>query len=54
METAGGDQSRRYALSYEAFNHAGCDVTQLSLFPRFSGEPEERLCGSDDVGSFLT
>jgi peptidase E len=49
VETAGGDQSRRYALSYEAFNFAGCDVTQLSLFPQPSANPEERLCGSDLV-----
>jgi peptidase E len=49
VETAGGDQSRRYALSYEAFNYAGCDVTQLSLFPQPSANAEERLCGSDLV-----
>jgi peptidase E len=49
VETASGDQSRRYALSYEAFNAAGCDVTQLSLFPQPSADPEERLCASDLV-----
>ena len=27
--TASGDPADYYALSYEAFNAAGCDVTQL-------------------------
>jgi peptidase E len=49
METADGDSSRRYAMSYEAFNFAGCDVTELKLFPQPSADPEERLCGSDLV-----
>jgi peptidase E len=49
MDTAGGDEDRRYAMSYEAFNHAGCDVTELRLFPQPSADPEERLCGSDLV-----
>ena len=49
METAEGDSSRRYAMSYEAFNHAGCDVTELKLFLQPSADPEERLCGSDLV-----
>lgn len=49
VETASGDSSRIYALSYEAFNDAGCDVTQLSLFPQPSANPHERLCGSDLV-----
>lgn len=49
METADGDSSRRYAMSYEAFNFAGCDVTELRLFPQPSADPEERLCGSDLV-----
>src|ERR1039458_6411872 len=49
MDTAGGDEDRRYAVAYEAFNHAGCDVTELRLFPQPSADPEERLCGSDLV-----
>ena len=49
MDTAGGDEDRRYAVAYEAFNHAGCDVTELRLFPQPSADPEERLCGSDFV-----
>jgi peptidase E len=49
LETASGDDSLWYALSYEAFNAAGCDVTQLRLFPQPSADPEERLCGSDFV-----
>lgn len=47
--TATGDDNMYYALSYEAFNAAGCDVTQLRLFPQPSADPEERLCGSDFV-----
>jgi len=38
-----------YAMSYEAFNAAGCDVTELKLFTQPSADPEERLCGSDLV-----
>jgi peptidase E len=38
-----------YAMSYEAFNAAGCDVTELKLFTQPSVDPEERLCGSDLV-----
>jgi peptidase E len=49
LDTAGGDQHRLYALAYEAFNVAGCDVTQLRLFPQPSANAEERLCGSDLV-----
>jgi peptidase E len=47
--TAGGDSAGWYAVSYEAFNAAGCDVTELKLFPQPSAFPEERLCGSDLV-----
>ncbi|MGC2190795.1 MAG: peptidase E [Candidatus Dormiibacterota bacterium] len=49
VNTADGDGDMYYALSYEAFNAAGCDVTQLRLFPQPSANPEERLCGSDFV-----
>jgi peptidase E len=47
--TAGGDDARSYAMQYEAFNAAGCDVTELKLFPQPSGDPAERLGGSDLV-----
>jgi peptidase E len=47
--SAGGDPADLYAMSYEAFNAAGCDVTELKLFPQPSAVPEERLCGSDLV-----
>ena len=47
--SAGGDPGDHYAVSYEAFNAAGCDVTELRLFPQPSAVPEERLCGSDLV-----
>jgi hypothetical protein len=47
--TAGGDSSDHYAMSYEAFNAAGCEVTELKLFPQPSAVAEERLCGSDLV-----
>jgi len=49
METASGDPSLYYAISYEAFNFAGCDVTELKLFPQPSADPTARLCGSDLV-----
>src|ERR1019366_3779785 len=49
VETAGGDPSLYYALLYEAFNAAGCDVTELKVFPQPSADPEERLGGSDLV-----
>ncbi len=45
--TASGDASEYYALSYEAFNAAGCDVTELKLFPQPSANPVERLTTSD-------
>jgi peptidase E len=47
--TATGDDNMYYAISYEAFNAAGCDVTQLRLFTQPSADPEERLCGADFV-----
>lgn len=47
--TASGDDIRTYGLLYEAFNAAGCDVTELKLFLQPSADPEERLCGSDLV-----
>ena len=47
--TASGDDVRYYALLYEAFNAAGCDVTELKLFPQPSADPVERLGGSDLV-----
>ena len=47
--TAGGDPSDWYAKYYEAFNVAGCDVTELRLFPQPSSDPEQRLLGSDLV-----
>ena len=49
VNTAVGDEAIYYALFYESFNAAGCDVTQLRLFPQPSADPEERLCGSDFV-----
>jgi len=49
VETASGDPSLYYALLYEAFNAAGCDVTELKLFPQPSADPTERLGGSDFV-----
>jgi peptidase E len=47
--TAGGDDASWYAASYEAFNAAGCDVTELKLFTQPSADPTERLTGSDLV-----
>ena len=47
--TASGDPADYYAISYEAFNAAGCDVTQLKVFPQPSADPVERLTGSDLV-----
>jgi peptidase E len=49
VNTAMGDNLTYYAISYEAFNTAGCDVTELKVFPQPSDDPEERLCGSDIV-----
>jgi len=47
--TASGDDASYYALCYEAFAAAGCDVTQLRLFPQPDADPTERLCSSDLV-----
>jgi len=47
--TASGDPADYYAMSYEAFGAAGCDVTELKLFPQPSADPEDRLCSSDLV-----
>ena len=47
--TASGDAADYYALSYEAFNAAGCDVTELKVFPQPSADPMERLTTSDLV-----
>jgi len=49
VNTAMGDNLTYYAISYEAFNEAGCDVTEMKVFPQPSADPEERLCGSDLV-----
>jgi peptidase E len=49
VETAGGDPSDWYAVLYEAFNAAGCDVTELRLFTQPSAEPIERLTSCDFV-----
>ncbi len=49
LETAIGDDLSSYAVGYEAFSAAGCDVTELKLFPQPSASPEERLTSSDLV-----
>lgn len=49
LQTALGDDLSTYAMSYEAFNAAGCEVSELKLFPRPSADPEERLTSSDLV-----
>lgn len=49
VETAGGDSMLWYGMLYEAFNAAGCDVTEFKVFPQPSADPVERLCGSDFV-----
>jgi peptidase E len=49
VNTAMGDDLTYYAIAYEAFNVAGCDVTEFKVFPQPSADPEERLCGSDFV-----
>ena len=38
-----------YAVLYEAFNAAGCDVTELRLFTQPSADPVERLTSCDFV-----
>ncbi len=47
--TASGDDVMYYAASYDAFNTAGCDVTELKLFLQPSADPEERLTSCDLV-----
>jgi len=47
--TASGDAAQYYSMSYEALNAAGCDVTELKVFPQPSADPEERLLSSDLV-----
>jgi peptidase E len=47
--TATGDRDTYYAVGYEAFNAAGCDVTELRLFTQPSGDPAERVGGCDLV-----
>ena len=47
--TATGDPGERYAISYEAFNAAGCDVTELRLFTQPSADPHDRLGRADLV-----
>jgi peptidase E len=47
--TASGDESLYYSMSYEALNAAGCDVTELKLFPQPSADPRERLLSSDVI-----
>ena len=45
--TASGDDMNYYAMAFEAFNAAGCDVTSMKVFPQPSDDPVERLTGSD-------
>jgi peptidase E len=47
LETASGDMSLYYSMAYEAFNEAGCDVTEMKLFLQPSADPVERIGGSD-------
>jgi peptidase E len=49
VHTASGDEATYYAISYEAFNAAGCDVTDVKLFPQPSQNAEERLASADLV-----
>ena len=49
LETAGGDDLSTYAVGYEAFNAAGCDVTEFKVFTQPSANPDERIGGSDLV-----
>ena len=49
LETALGDDLSSYAVAYEAFNAAGCEVSELKVFPQPSADPEERLTASDLV-----
>lgn len=47
--TAMGDAADYYAECYEAFNAAGCDVTEMKVFPQPSGDPLARVAGADLV-----
>ena len=47
--TASGDDAAYYALAYEAFATAGCEVRTLKLFPQPNADPEEWLGSSDLV-----
>jgi len=47
--TASGDDNERYARYYEAFNAAGCDVTEVRVFLQPSDNFQDRICGSDLV-----
>ncbi|OYV59237.1 MAG: hypothetical protein B7Z69_07670 [Actinobacteria bacterium 21-73-9] len=49
LETAAGDPTSSYAMSFEAFAAVGCDVTWFRVFPQPSADPFERLGGSDLV-----
>jgi peptidase E len=49
LETASGDQPEWYSKLYEAFNTAGCDVTELKLFTQPSDDPVERVTSCDFV-----
>lgn len=49
VETASGDPGEWYAVLYEAFNAASCDVTELKLFTQPSADPTERLTSCDFV-----
>ena len=49
LETAAGDDTLYYQLSYEAFNVAGCDVDSFKVFPQPSGDPMEVLTSADLV-----
>ena len=49
LQTAMGDDRTRYAMGFEAFNVAGCEVAQLTVFPQPSDDPEALLNSSDLV-----
>ncbi len=49
LETASGDDLGNYALAFEAFAAAGCDVSALRVFPQPSAEPRASLLQSDLV-----
>ena len=49
LETASGDELSFYGILYEAFSAAGCEVSDLKVFPQPSADPAERLLDSDLV-----